>query len=145
DRSRRTSHGGAAQDVDHARLLAPGEAARAREADAAREEIFRDLAAYALDAPEEGLQVHRLPDRPRLDVLARERRDEIVAGRAEALLVDQEAAQPARVPAPRRLFLRLEPRQIGQRLPIALEHGASLRDALVEHGELPATDAGEHV
>ncbi len=60
-----------------------GEAARAGQADSPGEEVLGHCAAEALGGGIERLQVHRLPDRARLDVGSVERRDHVVPSRAE--------------------------------------------------------------
>src|SRR5262249_24513144 len=134
----RTAH--LANDANDVRLIVGAQAARARQTQAPREEVRRDLAAVTLGAPVERLQVHRLPPRPRLDGVLRERGEELIARSTEALRVDQEHRQPPCASAERRLGHRLEPIEIGERLAIALEHTATRLDARIEDGELPAAD-----
>ena len=70
-------------DVAHSLQLRLGETRSGGEADAAGEEILGDGAAHHREAPEHGLQVHRLPHGPALDVLLLEREAHVFSRRAE--------------------------------------------------------------
>ena len=88
---------------------------------------------------------HRLTEGPRLDVLGRERRDELVAAGAELLLLDEEAGEPVGVQPIRGLRHEGETGQVGEGVAVAEGHRAPLLHALVEDLELPAADAREDV
>ena len=68
----------------------------ARQAEPAVEEAGTDVAAERRVRREDRLQVHRLPERPRLDVLGLEREADRLAVGAEGVGVDDDAREPAR-------------------------------------------------
>src|SRR5216684_8735089 len=75
-------------------LLSDGHAARARKTNSLCKELLGDGPSQALGFAPQRLQVHRLPYRPRLDVLGREGAHDVVARCAEASPVDQKAREP---------------------------------------------------
>jgi hypothetical protein len=111
----------------------------------AAEQIRAHLAAVPLVPGVERLQVHGLPEGPRLDVLRRERLDDPIAGHAAPPLVEEEAGEPVGVQAVGRLRHERERRDVGERVAVPEGDLTTLLHPPIEHLELPAADPRQHV
>jgi hypothetical protein len=123
-------------------LILKRQATGAGEADAAAEQIFSHVSSVTLAAIVERLEVHGFPHGARLDVGSVQTADELVPRAAEPFFIDQEATQPIGVKTVRGLWHERDSGKIGEGVAVAECDGAALLDALVEHFQLPAADAG---
>ena len=95
-------------------------------------------------AAERRLQVHRLPERPRLDVARLELEADVLARRAELLRRDEHARQPAVAGAVRRFGHERDARR-GERAAVDGIDLAAPRELRGQRLELRAADRGEQV
>jgi len=120
-------------------------ATRSSSASVRREQPLRDRPADGARAGVERLEVHRLPHRPRLDVLRLEGAPDRLAVGAERLGVDEQAGQPAVALAVAGLGHEGDPRQVAEPLPVEGEVAPPCGDPLAERRELAASNRREEV
>src|SRR5690606_16309106 len=133
-----------------ARPLPRRQVRTARQAQAEVKQTLRHLATVIRRPRKNGLQMHGLPQGPRLDILRLE-------GQAQALArepaadgrIDKHTAQPAVGEKALRLLLKTEldtpHRPPGKILPVPRPIGAPLRHTLVQNLHLPPTDTRAYI
>ena len=82
--------------IDHALLRFVGEGRSAGQTKPSTKQVFRDGAAYHTTASVHGLQVHRLPDGARFDVVCFEVLANLLGPDSEPVFVKQYASQSTR-------------------------------------------------
>ena len=116
-----------------------------REAEPVGEQILRDGSPDAGVSSEDGLQVHRLPDRPGLDVCRLQGDSQRFAIHPELLWLDRNAGEPTGVAPPRRLGHECDAGKSAERFDIEREVLSASCHSPFEHAQLPASYSSEHV
>src|SRR5262245_35836361 len=89
--------------------------------------------------------MHRLPERPRLDVRRLEREADVVARRAECCRVDSDAREPAVRPAVRRFRHERDAKATSEPLPVNIVNRATTLQFLCERLQLAPADCRKQV
>ncbi len=122
-----------------------GKARPARQAQPAAEKALGDRPAADAASGEDGLHVHRLPDRAGFDVLGLQGVKDLVPACPEGRWVDRRAGEPAGRAAGRMFGHELDAGQVFERAAIEGEVGPPLPDPPLEHRQLPPGDRGQEV
>src|SRR5437762_13404544 len=135
---------GRVEHIDDVGWLRRREARPARQAEPHVEHMLGHRATTDGAAAERRLQVHRLPERPRLDVARLELEADVLARRAELLRRDEHARQPAVAGAVRRFGHERDARR-GERAAVDGVDLAAPRELRGQRLQLRAADRGEQV